>query len=116
MKLAARAGFIELYFSVDETPLSKAMLAVIEDAEYLLRLTLDPSARTQVAALLRRLLERGATVDKILAHRIAPKDAELLNRAPAGLDAGTQTAVTTLVNEVKRSVGRTLGETLLSSH
>ena len=111
--LAAKDALVELYFSVDETPLAKALLRVIEDPEYLLRLTLDPGARRHVAALLRRLLDGGTTVDKILQHRIATKDVEHLGDAPAGLDATTQGALATLVNEATRAVGRTLGDTLL---
>jgi hypothetical protein len=111
--LVARDAFIELYFLVDPTPLSKALLAVIEDAEYLLRLTLDRSARRSATQLLKRVLEKGATVDKILEHRIAAADATLLDDAPAGLDAASRAALTALVDETTRSVGKTLGETLL---
>ena len=110
---AAREAFVDLYFSIDDTPLTKALLAVIEDPEYLLRLTLDSGARRHVSALLRRLLEGGATVDRILEHRIAPKDAELLGDAPAGLDAATFGALTALVGAVTHAAGKTLGETLL---
>ena len=113
--LAARDAFIDLYFSVDETPLAKVLLAVIEDPEYLLRLTLDSSARRHIAALLRRLLEGGATVDRIFEHRIAAKDGELLGDSPAGLDAASRASLTALVDEATRSVGTTLGEALLSS-
>ena len=112
-KRAGRTALIDLYFSVDETPLAKALLRVIEDPDYLLRLTLDPAARRHVAALLRRVLGGGATVDEILQHRIAAKDVELLGDAPAGLDTATRAALTALVSEATRAVGMTLGETLL---
>jgi len=111
--LVARDAFIDLYFLVDPTPLSNALLAVIEDPEYLLRLTLDPSARRDATLLLRRLLERGATVENILEHRIADEDVALLAAAPAGLDALTQTSLAALVDETTKSVGKTLGATLL---
>ena len=111
--LVARDAFIDLYYLVDRTPLSEALLGVIENPEYLLRMALDPGARHQATQLLRRVLERGATVDNILEHRIAPEDAELLGAAPDGLDAATQTALTALVDETTRSVGMTLGATLL---
>jgi hypothetical protein len=111
--LIARDALIDLYFLVDPTPLTKALLAVIEDPEYLLRLTLDRGARRSVISLLQRVLRGGATVDNILEHRIAAADANLLGDAPAGLDAGSLASVTTLVNETVSAVGMTLGETLL---
>lgn len=112
---AAREAFIELYFSVDETRLTIALLKVIEDPEYLLRLTLDPAARRRASALLERLLDGGTTVAKILAHSIETADAELLGEPPEGLDSETQTALTHLVAEATSAVGKTLGETLISS-
>jgi hypothetical protein len=111
--LIARDALIDLYFVVDATPLSNALLAVIEDPEYLLRLTLDRGARRSVILLLQRVLQGGATVESILEHRIAAADVNLLGDAPAGLDAASLASVTRLVNETVSAVGMTLGETLL---
>ena len=111
--LVARDAFIDLYFSIDRTPLADALLAVIEDPEYLLRLTLDPVARRNAAILLRRVVQRGATVENILQHRIEAEDLTLLGEAPAGLDAPSRHSLTVLANETARSVGQTLGTTLL---
>jgi hypothetical protein len=111
-RLAAREAFIDLYFSVDETSLTRALFAVIENPEYLLRLTLDTAARRRAAELLRRVLAGGVTLDRILEHRIALKEAELLGEAPEGLDAADRTTLTHLVDEIKQAAGKTLGDAL----
>jgi hypothetical protein len=111
--LAARDAFVELYFSIEPTPHGKALLAVIENPDYLLKLTLDREGREPIIALLRRLLERGTTPGNILDHVITLEDATLLGQPLARLNETTEAVVSTLVERTTAAVGSTLRRSLI---